>query len=179
MFITTRISYRSLTFTIFSDNMEIKRQSKQLLDLMLYDMAINSYKGLFTCTHGRTYTKEKLHPTKESTVDTAKLMFGLGRFANEDNMSAIVFSLSSYRMPKLIEQLAQDTTTGEWIGKQRVSIRLQDKRKWGFAKRNFENAMILLSFGGYSHPHTFNHLALLLDTCNWWENKFFNEPQTF
>ncbi|QUI23456.1 hypothetical protein HZI73_14690 [Vallitalea pronyensis] len=163
----------------FTDDIEMKRQVKQMIDLMLYDMAINSYKGMFTCTHGRTYTKEKLYPTKESTIDTAKLMFGLGCFANEDNMSAVIFTLSSYRMPEVIAKIAQNIDEPEWLSKQRVSIRLKDRKKWGLKKCTLENAMILLSFGGYSHPYSFNHLALMLDAYNWWDNKFFLELKSF
>jgi len=159
----------------FAEDETIRQGSKQILDLMLLDMASNSYKGLFACSHGRTYTHEKLYPMDESTIDTAKLMFGLGRFANKDNMSAVVFALSDYRMPEVIQGIAQQRDEEHWISKQRVSIRLKDKKTGGYQELNLENAMELLSFGGYAHEHTFNHLALMLDAFNWWENKFFME----
>lgn len=162
----------------FAPDEEIKVKAKSVLDIMVFDMAINSYKGLFSCTHGRTYTHEKLHPMDESTIDVSKLLFGMGRFANKDSMGAVMFSLSSYRVPVVIYEIARDNSE-EWINRQRVSIRLDQKRKWGLGRISEENALLLLSFGGYSHPHTFNHLAFVMDKFNWWENKFFQEFKSF
>jgi len=164
----------------FAQDKVLAQKANNILDLMLYDMAINSYYGLFACTHGRTYTKEKTQPFLESTTDTAKLMFGLGTFANEDNMSAVVFALSqNYQLPKVIFDIANSTAQGEFESKQRVSIKFKDAKKWGYGKMNLESALGLLSFGGYSHYRTFNHLVLMLDKFNWWENQFFLEFKPF
>ncbi|TQV67235.1 hypothetical protein FKG94_25925 [Exilibacterium tricleocarpae] len=160
----------------FAGDKEVVRRARLVIDLMLYDMAINSYYGLFACTHGRTYTKEKINPYLESTTDTAKLLFGMGSFANEDNMSAVMFALSdNYELPKVIFDIATDTAREEWVSRQRVSIKFRDAKKWGYGKFDLESAMGLLSFGGYCHHRTFNHMALMLDEFRWWENGFFLE----
>lgn len=163
----------------FADDPETARRARHVIDLMLFDMASNSYKGLFACTHGRTYTKEKLNPTLESTADTAKLLFGLGTFANQDNMSAVCFALSSYRMPEVIYRIGTDTGREEWETRQRVSIRFEDAEKWGFGNMDTESAMGLLLFGGYCDPRTINHMLLMLDEFGWWDNQFFNEFAPF
>ena len=160
----------------FAEDEEIRRRARLVIDLMCFDMACNSYHGLFSCTHGRTYTKEKLNPYQESTTDTAKLLFGLGSFANEDNMSAVLFALSpNYRLPEVIFDIATDTGREEWINRQRVSIRFDEAARWGYGEKNLESAMGLLSFAGYCDPWTFNHMVLMLDAYDWWENKFFLE----
>jgi hypothetical protein len=160
----------------FAEDEEIRRRARLVIDLMCFDMACNSYHGLFSCTHGRTYTKEKLNPYQESTTDTAKLLFGLGSFANEDNMSAVLFALSpNYRLPEVIFDIATDTGREEWINRQRVSIRFDEAARWGYGEKNLESAMGLLSFAGYCDPRTFNHMVLMLDAYDWWENKFFLE----
>ncbi|WP_158657934.1 hypothetical protein [Agarilytica rhodophyticola] len=165
-----------LNLVDFSDDYEVSRRAQIIIDLMLYDMAINSYYGMFSCTHGRTYTKEKINPYVESTSDTAKLLFGMGCFANKDNMSAVMFTLSTgYRVPKVIIDIAHDNQKKEWINKQRVSINFKDAAKWGYGNKDLDSAMGLLLFGGYCHPRTFSHMVLLLDKFNWWKNKFFLE----
>ncbi len=55
------------------------------------------------------------------------------------------------------------TKRDEWINKQRVSIKFKDAKKWGYGSMDTESAMGLLSFGGYCHPKTFNHMVLMLD----------------
>ena len=62
----------------FSEDETLANKSKVIINLLLYDMAINSYYGMFSCTHGRTYTKQKLNPYRESTSDISKLIFGNG-----------------------------------------------------------------------------------------------------
>lgn len=164
----------------FSEDREIARRARMLIDLMCFDMAANSYRGLFSCTHGRTYTREKLNPYRESTTDTAKLLFGLGSFANQDNMSAVMFALSpNYRLPEVIFSIAADGEREEWVNRQRVSIKFSEAARWGYGKLDLESAMGLLSFGGYCDPRTFNHMILMLDEFNWWENKFFLEFTPF
>ena len=160
----------------FSEDITLANKSKVVIDLMLYDMAINSYYGMLSCTHGRTYTKAKLNPYQDATIDISKLMFGMGRFKEQANMSTVVFTLSKkYELPKVIFDIATDTNNLEWINKQRVSIKFKDAKKWGYGKLNLESAMGLLSFGGYAHPRTINHMVLMLDKFNWWSNDFFRD----
>ncbi len=162
----------------FCENENIRDKSKIIIDLLAYDMACNSYYGLFSCTHGRTYTKQKVTPYKESTIDTAKILFGIGRFAYEDNMSAVMFALSKYEIPHIIFKIATSNNE-EWINKQRVSIKFEEAKKWGLHKKDTETAIDLLSFGGYCHHRTINHMVNMLDEFNWWENKFFQEFSPF
>jgi hypothetical protein len=165
-----------LSLLDFADDSEIARRAGAVIDLMCLDMACNSYRGLFSCSHGRTYTKEKLNPYQESTTDTAKLLFGLGSFANEDNMSAVCFALSpNYRLPQVIFDIANDAGREEWISRQRMSIKFSEAERWGYGEKNLESAMGLLSYGGYVDPRTINHMVLMLDSFNWWDNKFFQE----
>ncbi|QFU75451.1 hypothetical protein EY643_07160 [Halioglobus maricola] len=163
----------------FAADRELGERAGKVVDLMLYDMAVNSYKGLFSCSHGRSYTREKLNPYQESTTDTSKLMFGLGAFANEDNMSAVYFALSGYRMPEVLYRIANDTERDAWESRQRASISFDDAAKWGYGKMDTESAMGLLSYGGYCHPKTIDHMALMLDEFNWWQNQFFLEFAPF
>jgi len=91
----------------FSDNSELTGKAQEVLNSIFLDMALNSFYGIFGSTHGRSYTEEKQNPLTESTIDTEKLLFGMGIYAGEDNMSSFVLALSSkYRMPDFIGSMA-------------------------------------------------------------------------
>jgi len=90
----------------FAEDEEIRVKSKMVIDLLLLDVALNSFKGVFGSTHGRAYENTKKWASNEGTTDTSKLLFGMGIFSNFDNMSAIAFALSSYRVPAVIEKIA-------------------------------------------------------------------------
>ncbi|MDC7231631.1 MAG: hypothetical protein PQJ58_00240 [Spirochaetales bacterium] len=169
-----------LNLVDFAGHEDLQIKAKQVVDLMFYDMALNSYYGQFVSTHGRTYTAEKKSVYDESTTDTSKLMFGMGIFANKDNMTAPLLALSeNYRMPDAIFDIAADTGREEMISRQRTSFSFKDAAKWGYGKKNLTSAMGLLSAGGYTSPETIDHMVLMLDEFGWWDNKFFLEFQPF
>jgi len=68
----------------FSDNSELTGKAQEVLNSIFLDMALNSFYGIFGSTHGRSYTEEKQNPLTESTIDTEKLLFGMGIYAGEE-----------------------------------------------------------------------------------------------
>ena len=52
------------------------RRQKIVLDLMFADLALNSFNGYFSSTHGRTYT-HKMDAGRDSTRGVMHLAFGL------------------------------------------------------------------------------------------------------
>lgn len=148
---------------------EIQRKAGMVIDLLLLDIALNSFKGVFGSTHGRAYENTKKWASNEGTTDTSKLLFGMGIFSNFDNMSAVAFALSGYRVPKVIELIASDS---HFENKQRMGIKLSEMEKWGIHPDNFEDGMHYLTLEAYLHPKTISNTIRMFDTCNWWENSF-------
>ncbi|MBE2222377.1 MAG: hypothetical protein IAF02_12590 [Anaerolineae bacterium] len=175
-----------LSLVDFCQDDEIVRKSTMILDLLLLDMALNSFKGVFGSTHGRSYENTKKWASNEGTIDITKLMFGMGQYSGFDNMSAINLALSTnYTMPPVIEAIAHDLARPEMETKQRASIKLAEAEKWGIFKDGeaqpfpFEDAMFLLQFEAYIHPRTVNSFLSMLDEYRWWENGFFYEFEPY
>ncbi len=152
----------------------IVRQAQVILDLIFLDMALNSYKGVFGSTHGRSYAAEKKSGLVESTTDTAKLLFGMGVFSGIDNMSAVTLAISSgYRLPTVIAHIAHHHNEEHMINRQRMSFRIKDAKKFGLNRKDPDDAMVLLSMEAYVHPNTIQTVMKLFDRYRWWENNFF------
>jgi len=96
----------------FARDDEIRRKAEMVIDLLLLDMALNSFKGVFGSTHGRAYENTKKWASNEGTTDTMKLLFGMGIYSAFDNMSAPAFALSEYRVPQAIEADANGAASG-------------------------------------------------------------------
>ncbi len=158
----------------FSEDPEIARKSTMVLDLIFLDMALNSFRGTFGSTHGRSYAEEKRDGHLESTADTSKLMFGMGLFSGRDNMSAISLALSGYRLPESIYAIATDRET-TFENRQRAGIRIAEAQRWGLTTRpgDVESAMALLTLEAYTHPRTIMQTMELFDRFRWWGNAFF------
>jgi len=173
----------------FAQDDEIRHKAEMVIDLLLLDMALNSFKGVFGSTHGRAYENTKKWAANEGTTDTMKLLFGMGVYSTFDNMSAPAFALSGYRVPKVIEAIINDSHLCEtspkhsgvgpgdchFENRQRMGIKLNEMEKWGLHPDNFEDGMLYFTLEAYLHPRTIANTLEMFDTCNWWENDFLSD----
>jgi len=175
----------------FAEDEEIRRKAEMVIDLLLLDMALNSFKGVFGSTHGRAYENTKKWASNEGTTDTMKLLFGMGVYSAFDNMSAPAIALSGYRAPRVIEEITTQPPSvsphfhRKWgecpegtrgvENRQRMGIKLNEMEKWGLHSDNFEDGMHYLTLEAYLHPRTIGNTLRMFDTCNWWENAFLSD----
>jgi hypothetical protein len=158
----------------FCDDPSIVKKSKQVIDLILLDIALNSFKGVFASTHGRSYEWVKKDPAEEATSAVSKLMFGRGIFSMMDNMSAVLFALSEkYELPPFLFYVANADPT-EFNNRQRMGIRLSELHHWGLDPSRMEDGMALLTLEAYLHPRTITGFVKMLDAFKWWDNEFFS-----
>ncbi len=149
-------------------------KATMVVDLLLLDMALNSYRGVFGSTHGRSYANTKKWAANEGMTDTAKLLFGMGVYSAFDNMSAVAFALSeNYTLPPVLAAIANDLDRPEMENRQRMGIRLDEIERWGLGVEDFEDGMHLLTLEAYMHPRTAALTLRMFDAFNWWENNFF------
>jgi hypothetical protein len=157
----------------FCQDDEIRRKAAMVTDLLVLDMALNSYRGVFGSTHGRSYENTKKWAANEGTTDTQKLLFGMGQYSGFDNMSAAALALSPhYRMPPVIAAIAGDLDRPEMANQQRMGIRVAEAERWGLGFDDFEDGMVFLSLEAYAHPLTLALTMKMFDAYNWWENAF-------
>jgi hypothetical protein len=158
----------------FCQDQELSSRSEMIIDLVLADMALHSYRGIFGSTHGRSYEPAKKRSSREGTASTHKLFFGTGNFSNADNMSAACLALSPrYRLPQVLYVIANDAEQPEKIIRQRMGIRLEEAARWGLGFDSLEDGMVYLSLEAYTHPRTIPLVMRMFDSYNWWQNSFF------
>jgi len=159
---------------------EIAQLATMVLDLMMADMALNSFRGSFGSTHGRTY-ENKMSGYQDHTRSVSHLMFGMNR-ASVGNMTASLLAVSEkYRLPRVIYEIANDTQRREFVNTQRMGITIDDNTllQWGLDTRpvedggDIENAMTLLTLEAYAHRRTIELFRNMLDSYCLWGNKFF------
>ena len=163
-----------LNLVDFCEDEEIVEKSKMVIDLLVLDMALNSFQGVFASTHGRSYDNTKKWASNEGTADTGKLLFGMGIFSGYDNMSAVLFALSrNYDLPPVLPAIAGDINRSEMINRQRMGIRMREAERWGLHFETFEDGMHFLTLEAYTHPRNIALTMRMFDAFNWWENGFF------
>jgi hypothetical protein len=158
-----------LALVEFAEDAEVKQLATMVLDLIYADMALNQYGGTFGSTHGRTY-EDKMSGARDNTGSTFALLFGLNDFA-PGNMSSSMLALSTqYRLPRVVYDMAHDTSRSEMENRQRMGIKLEEAESWGLDTTRFEDGMTFMTLEAYTHPLTIGLWVEMLDAYGWWEH---------
>jgi hypothetical protein len=94
-----------------AENEEVMEMAAVVMDKMLFTMAVNTYKGVFGSTHGRTYAPLIKGAQLEATSGIGRLMWGTGVF-NHHIRGLVALACSEYELPILIANIATDLPTG-------------------------------------------------------------------
>jgi hypothetical protein len=157
----------------FSPDDEIRKKASMVLDLMLFDMALNHYNGTFGSTHGRSYFSSKISGRRESSSSTYHLVFGLNHQGN-GNMATNAIAISkNYKIPIVLHEIANDTSFRNMSNLQRMGLNMDEVEKYGLDVNLLEDGMTFLSLEAYCHPRTVDLTMRMFDEYNWWENSFF------
>ncbi len=104
---------------------EIMEMAAVVIDKMLFTMAVNTYKGAFGSTHGRTYTPLIKGAQLEATSGIGRLMWGTGVF-NPHIRGLVALACSEYELPLLIADIATDQSTVLWDRERHTQIALDE-----------------------------------------------------
>lgn len=157
----------------FAEDEEIVRKATMVLDLILADIACNSFQGMLGSTHGRSYDGNKKSATNDATKSVTKLCFGLGYFGGASMSGSAVALSPNYRPPRALYEIANDPAAQGMINRQRAGILPEEADRWGLGFDDVEDGMVWLSLEAYCNPKVFPLFVKMLDEFNWWENGFF------
>jgi hypothetical protein len=85
-----------------------------IMDKLFLTMALNSYKGAFGSTHGRTYAQHIKSARNEATAGVSRLLWGMGAFNNKIMATVSLACMSSYGFPLIIGDIAADLPDEMW-----------------------------------------------------------------
>jgi hypothetical protein len=94
----------------FARDGEIVDKAKMILDLLLADMGMHSWRGLFSATSGRCYEDQKKYPLKQETLDIGEKVWGFGNRHEPDwrRISANFLLCENYDLPPVIRAIGLD-----------------------------------------------------------------------
>ena len=139
----------------FAQQDDVRQQAKLCIDMLLFEMALHTYRGIMGCTHGRTYAWLIKGARQEDASSTARLMFGMGLFTNPHNLGTIPLATSGYRCPAIIEKIAADLEAPR-LFRERHSIEIADAPAYGLSWNNMEDGHLFWSIQDYIHERVYN-----------------------
>jgi hypothetical protein len=135
----------------FAEAPDVRAKAEMLVDILLFEIALHSFRGVFGSTHGRTTSKMIKSGWGEHTASISKLIFGMGVFNEPDSLGTVSLATSDYRCPSLIVQVAQDLVT-PILCKERHSLDIEDAPKYGLSYSKVEDGHLYWGIQDYIHP---------------------------
>ncbi len=101
---------------------DVHEMATVVLDKLFLGMAVNSFQGVFGSTHGRSYAPLIKGGFREATSGISRLLWGMGIWNRHVLGIVSLACAENYRLPPLIEALAQDPAPEIWSREKHAGI---------------------------------------------------------
>jgi hypothetical protein len=159
-----------LSLVQFADDESISTRAAMIVDMILFDTAVDSYYGFFATSHGRVTTGGIKSQAGDSMVTVQAIAFGMGRFQSTTNMAVDSLVTSpKYTVPSVLQALALDNPQ-DYSNFERQSIPITEASaaKYGIGTTNVADAPIWWGFGAFTLPNRINLTIATADAWNLW-----------
>jgi len=145
-----------------------------LVDLILFDIAVDSFHGHFATSHGRV-TASGIKSADTSMATIIALAWGQAKFTTTSNMGAVALATSpKYEVPSVIQSLALDNPE-EYTNTERHSFNLDEAADWGLDISDIYNTPRFWGMGAFTNPPVINQTILTADAWNLWHYPDFKD----
>ncbi len=97
-----------------AENPRVREMAANVMDKMFFTIALNSYRGTFGSTHGRTYSPMIKGGRLEPTAGITRLMWGMGVFNHRILGTVSLACAKRYSLPAAIRAVAADLPAEMW-----------------------------------------------------------------
>ncbi len=155
-----------LNLADYADDPEISGRATMLLNVMFFDMAVDSFHGIFGTSHGRTYQGTVQSARGEGTTGAEWIAWGMGSMGSPDTVSSVFLSVSpKYRVPDIIQHIALDSPP-EMINKERQGLTIEAAKQIGLSLDNPEDIFLMWDSGRLSNRVDAEHSLRVLSQFN-------------
>lgn len=160
-----------LGLACYAEEEDIRQNCRMLIDALVFDLAVNSFRGEVSGSHGRTYTQQLIDPQFQDTSPICRLLWGEG--ADTDaNTPALLLACFDYRCPNAIQAAALDRRA-VMINREHMSIEVEEAMEYGVDPQDPENIMLFWGIQAYSHRLTVDNSTRVFPYYNWMNNRVF------
>jgi hypothetical protein len=157
----------------FAPDERIARRAAMVLDILLFDIAVNQHRGVFGVSHGRSYTRNVLSGNGDATACVFNMVCGGGEYNSRGNMSAISLATSRRYVPPLLIQAVGAERPESLINRESMGVRLEDAAELGFTFEDPRSGMFWWGMGAYADWRVIELTFSMLEMWDLWENEFF------
>ena len=120
------------------EDADLKKKAGQLIELTLFDIAVNAYNGTMGATSGRSYVGPTARPELSAVSAVCKLYWGEGSY-EAVSLGAVALAVFDYECGAAVRNVALDKNTV--INRERMSIDVEDSKKYGLDPADYADIM--------------------------------------
>ena len=157
----------------FAEDTSIRSKAGMVLDLLMFDVALNNYQGFLGSASGRNYAHSIIMGAHHTSPLT-KLLFGVGTYDRDEVIAPVALATSTYRCPKLIGDIAVDYKT-PLLSRQRVSINVEDAPLYGLSYENELDCHLFWGMQEFIHPMAIRMSKQISEKYDVWPYRNYND----
>lgn len=153
---------------------EISLKAKIVMDLLLHDVATQTYRGTFISTSGRMYERQKIHGKNISMNPVITGIWG-ERYGYYEGLSmAQNFTyIKNYEVPEVIKSIGFDNS--EVIIKASNGLNLAELQGEGLLGQEDPQIMMQLAMESFTNPEVVSNTLEYIDNNNMLVNEFLHD----
>ncbi|MCI8622672.1 MAG: hypothetical protein HFG26_03300 [Provencibacterium sp.] len=152
-----------------ADEEDIRLRCLMLVDMLMFDVAVNAQDGFLCGTHGRIYAPSLVSPKGQGVSPVCALYWGEG-CGDQFSDAAALLALYDYRLPEAIRKAALDKPA-VMINRERMSIDVADAKYYGVDPADFDNIMLFWGIQAYSDRLVIENSLKVYPYWNWMVNR--------
>jgi hypothetical protein len=149
---------------------DIRIRSLMLIDTLIFDIAVNSFQGHLSGTHGRVYTQSLVDPDTQGVTPICALCWGEGCLDKTFSDAASLLAVYGYKIPGAIRKAALDKPA-VMKNLERMSIDVKDSMYYGVDPSKFDNIMLYWGIQAYSDRLVIENSLKVFPYWNWMTNR--------
>jgi len=163
-----------LNLVDFANDPEVSTRSAMMVDVILFDVAVDSFYGQFATSHGRV-TAGSIKSANGSMTTINALAWGQGKFTTTSNMGAAALATSKkYEVPPVIQALALDNPK-EYLNYERHSFNIEDAALYGLDINDINDTPRFWGMGAFTIPEVIDQTITTADTWDLWHYPDFKD----
>ena len=163
-----------LNLVDFANDPEVSTRAAMMVDVILFDVAADSFYGQFATSSGRI-TAGSIKSANGSMTTIAALAWGQGKFTSTSNMGAVALATSKrYDVPPVIQALALDNPE-EYLNYERHSFNFEDAPLYGMDVNNINDIPRFWGMGEFTIPQVIDQTITTADTWDLWHYPDFKD----
>lgn len=157
----------------FAPDEVVRLKAKMILDLLLYDLATQSFKGTFTSVSGRMYERGKKHPDRQRMIEVAGsfLDYAVGR--NRIGKVLNFIYVKNYQVPQVFKEIGHDER--EVIIKASNGLNISELKEKRLIGPDDNQIMMQWGMEAFTNPEVITNSLRYINKHNMLGNEFLND----